>query len=76
MDNFIKHGRRIALYTLGFFGASTLLHWGWNSALPALFGLPAIEHKQAVALLILLGLLSLALGPRGRVRQQRHAAGS
>jgi hypothetical protein len=67
MEKFIHHGRRIAILTLGFFAASTLLHWGWNSALPAIFGLPAIEQKQAVALLLLLGLISLVLGPRGRI---------
>jgi hypothetical protein len=74
MEKIMHYGRRVAIFALGFFAASTLLHWGWNSAIPELFGLPAIEHKQAVALLSLLGLASLVLAPRGRFAGGRHTA--
>ena len=43
---------------LGFLAIATLLLWGWNNALPDLFGLPAMQFKHSVALLLLVGMVS------------------
>ena len=71
MTTFTNHGRKALLFTAGFIAATILLLWGWNSAIPDLFGLPAMQFKQATGLMILLGVSSVALGHRhGRT----HAA--
>jgi hypothetical protein len=54
-----QHGSHVIKLTLAFIVATTLLLWGWNTAVPDLFGLPAIQFKQALGLMILLVIASV-----------------
>ena len=40
---------------------SVFLLWGWNSAMPVIFNLPGIHFKEALGLMILLGIVSFFL---------------
>jgi hypothetical protein len=47
-----------------FLGATILLLWGWNSAVPELFSLPEMQFKQALGLMVLIGIFSGFVGKR------------
>jgi hypothetical protein len=40
-------------------GLAGLFSWAWNHVLPTLFGLPRLDYKQSVALLILIAIVTL-----------------
>jgi len=57
--NRLKHqGSHVIKITLAYLIASKLLLWGWNSAMPDLFALPTMQFKQAMGLMILIGIAS------------------
>ena len=69
MKNIKHHGRRIFSSILLLVISVILILWGWNSAIPDLFGLPPIQVNQALGLLVLGGVLTFILRPRSRVVQ-------
>ena len=52
---------RLIKLTLAIIVTTMLLIWGWNSAMPDLFGLTPLGFKQAVGLLLLTGIASIFL---------------
>lgn len=60
---------------LALFVITILILWGWNSAIPDLFGLPVMKFKQAVGLLILASVVSLILR-RGRCQSRKKGGSS
>jgi hypothetical protein len=56
-----RHGSHVIKLTLAFLIATILLLWGWNIAIPDLFELPAMQFKQALGLMILIGTVSFLL---------------
>lgn len=40
------------------FVGATLILWSWNATLPSIFGLPVIEFKESLALIILIVTIS------------------
>jgi hypothetical protein len=66
------HIHHLIKLTLTFLLATILLLWGWNSTMPDLLGLPAMQFKHAMGLMILIGIASLFLhhgrGQGGRKR--------
>jgi hypothetical protein len=65
METFKQHGSHIVKVTLFFLAATVLLLWGWNSTIPDLFALPVMQFKQALGVMIVLGVFSI-LGRPGR----------
>ena len=65
------YGRLSMQIVLIFFLVCSLVLWGWNSAIPDLFGLPALQFKQALGLTILLFIVSFLVGS-GRSPGVRH----
>ena len=65
MNNLKQHGSQIFMATLAFIVATILLLWGWNSAMPDIFGLPTMQFKQAMGFMVLIGIVSFFLR-RGR----------
>ncbi len=61
MNNFKQHGTRMIKLIFAYVVATILLLWGWNSALPDLFGVPAMQFKQATGIMILIGAISFVL---------------
>ncbi len=66
MNNLKYHGRRAFIAILVLLASILVISWGWNSAIPDLFGLPPMHFKQAMGLTVLLVVLSfiLQLGSR------------
>jgi hypothetical protein len=69
MKNIKHHGRRIFSFILLLVISVILILWGWNNAIPDLFGLPPIKVNQALGLLVLGGVLTFILRTRSRVVQ-------
>jgi hypothetical protein len=61
MKNLNRHGSRLIKLILAFIATTILLLWGWNSAIPDLFGLPTIEFKQAPGLMVLIVIVFVLL---------------
>ncbi len=61
MNNLKHHGRRAFVSILAFLASILVISWGWNSAIPDLFGLPPMHFKQAMGLTVLLVVLSFIL---------------
>jgi len=63
----------LAAATASFFVTAIGLHWAWNKLAAGLFGAPAMQFAHAVALLILVGVLSITagLGMRGGCKGHR-----
>ena len=76
MNNLKQHGSQIFMATLAFIVATILLLWGWNSAMPYLFELPTIQFKQALGLMVLIGILSFFLRHRQRHNRRDHTSSS
>ena len=55
------HGSHMIKLTLAFLISTILLLWGWNIAIPDLFELPAMQFKQALGLMIVIGIVSFLL---------------
>jgi len=72
MNNHRQPGRQILMAILAFTTATILLLWGWNNAIPDIFGLPPIQFKQAMGLMVFFGIISLILRPDRRHRK-KHA---
>lgn len=62
MSNFKQYGSHMIKLIFVFIVTAILLLWGWNSAIPDLFGLPAMQFKQATGLIIIVGIMSFFLG--------------
>jgi asparagine N-glycosylation enzyme membrane subunit Stt3 len=53
-----QHGRRTFSFMLVFLISAVLFLWSWNSTMPDLLGLLPIQFKQALGLIMLVGILS------------------
>jgi hypothetical protein len=58
MKNLKHHGRRILSLILALLILMILVTWSWNLSLPDIFGLPSIQAKHAMGLILLTGILS------------------
>lgn len=63
-----RYPRQIFIAFTVFFTASILLLWSWNTAMVSIFGVSVLNFKQAVALLVLLGIGSFFIGVGRRQR--------
>jgi hypothetical protein len=61
MKSLKQHGSHMIKLFLAFIVATILFLWGWNSAMPDLFGLPIMQFKQALGLMILIGIITFFL---------------
>jgi hypothetical protein len=61
MNNFKPHGRRVFSSIVMLLVSVLVISWGWNSAIPDLFGLPPLHFKQAMGLTVLLVVVSSTL---------------
>jgi len=61
MNNFKPHGRRVFSSIVMLLASVLVISWGWNSAIPDLFGLPPLHFKQAMGLTVLLVVMSFTL---------------
>ena len=57
-----EHQKRLLMktgkITLVLFATSIMVLWAWNTTMTTIFGLPAIQFKEAVGLMILAGAVS------------------
>ncbi len=68
-----RHGVRALKALAAVVALAVLVHVSWNMFAPDMFGLEAIRMKQALGLVIFLGVASFVLGG-GRHRKSRNAA--
>jgi hypothetical protein len=61
MNNLKHHGRRVLTSMVALLAAIILILWGWNSAIPDLFGLPSMHFKQAMGLTVFAVVLPFIL---------------
>lgn len=72
MNNLKHHGRRAFISVLVLLASILVISWGWNSAIPDLFGLPPMHFKQALGLTVLLVVLSFILHLGSRHGRDRY----
>jgi hypothetical protein len=58
------HFRKVVTFVGLLVSIPTAVLWSWNIALPELFGAPTMDYRNALGVVILLGLI-LALGRGG-----------
>ncbi len=73
MNNLKHHGRRALRSILVLLAAIIVILWGWNSAIPDLFGLQPMQFKQAMGLTVLLVVLSFILQLGSRYGRDKDA---
>jgi hypothetical protein len=66
MSNVNHHGRIIITFLLSLAMLAAVVYWGWNSAVPDIFGLPPITIGQLPGLLALLAAPAWLLRPGSR----------
>ena len=71
MKNYSHRFRNVLMMALLFFIITVFFYWAWNASLPGVFGVPALQFKQASGLIVLLIITSGILG-----RAQWHRRGS
>jgi hypothetical protein len=78
MKNINRYGAEVIRLAFVLILFTVLLLWGWNSAIPDLFGFPAMRFKQSMGIMILLGIFFFLLHGRGGyswTRGTRHLHG-